>query len=65
MLATRDKSDLTAVLGIDLHVPQDWRVEITGFDPRLVDKTDQQLAEGAPVLRIHCFVLLGGVDIKN
>jgi hypothetical protein len=69
MLATRGANlDLTAVLGgIDLRVPQDWRVEITGL---LIlggwsDKTDQQLAEGAPVLRIHCFVLLGGVDIKN
>lgn len=62
--------ELTAVFGgIDIRVPRDWRVQVTGvpvfggWDAKVENRVDKN-AEG-PVLRIHCTAMFGGIDIKN
>lgn len=58
---------VTAIMaGVELRVPQDWRVTITGtpllggFD----DKTRGGSADG-PSLEVRGSAIMGGVDIKN
>lgn len=59
--------DVTAILGgVDIYVPQDWRVEVVGT-PILggwSNKTKFNNELNAPVLKIQCFVMLGGMDVK-
>lgn len=55
--------------GVELRVPEHWNVEIKGtpifggidykgFNPETVD-------DSTPKLKINCFVIFGGIDIKN
>lgn len=59
--------DLNTVMGgIEIYVPDDWRVEVNGT-PILggwSNKTVQNPDPNAPVLRVKCFVMFGGVEIK-
>lgn len=59
--------DVTAIMGgVEIYVPEDWRVEVTGT-PILggwSNKTRLNNDPDAPVLRIKCFVMLGGMDVK-
>ena len=61
--------DVTAAFGgVDLYVPRHWKVEVTGLPlfGGWGNKT-QVFAkdEGAPVLRIKCLAMFGGVEIKS
>lgn len=59
--------DVTALMGgVDIYVPQDWRVEVEGT-PILggwSNKTKFNNDPNAPVLKIKCFVMFGGMDVK-
>ena len=59
--------ELTAMFGgIDLLVPQDWKVEVTGV-PILggwENKTILNTNPDAPVLKVKCFVAFGGIEVK-
>ncbi|MBU5440178.1 cell wall-active antibiotics response protein [Tissierella sp. MSJ-40] len=52
--------------GIDIFVPQEWRVEVTGFPVfgGWSNKTRINTDPNAPILRIKCFVMFGGIEIK-
>lgn len=59
--------ELTAMFGgIDLLVPQNWKVEVTGipilggWDNKTILNTDPN----APVLKVKCFVAFGGIEVK-
>ncbi|WP_406242490.1 LiaF transmembrane domain-containing protein [Tissierella carlieri] len=52
--------------GVEIFVPDGWRVEVTGF-PLLggwSNKTRYNGDPDAPLLKIKCFVMFGGMDIK-
>ncbi len=52
--------------GVEIFVPDGWRVEVTGV-PLLggwSNKTRYNSDPNAPLLKIKCFVMLGGMDIK-
>lgn len=59
--------DATSIMGgIEIFVPDNWRVEMSGT-PILggwSNKTRTNTDPNAPVLRIKCFVMLGGVEVK-
>lgn len=59
--------ELTTMFGgIDLLVPQDWKVEVTGV-PILggwENKTILNTNPDAPVLKVKCFVAFGGIEVK-
>lgn len=59
--------EINAIMGgVELYVPDTWRVEITGT-PLLGGWSNKRKYEpdmGGPVLKIKCFVLMGGVEIK-
>ncbi|NLV87923.1 MAG: cell wall-active antibiotics response protein [Tissierellia bacterium] len=52
--------------GIDIYVPDDWRVEVKGTPVfgGWSNKTRPNTNPDAPVLNVKCFVLFGGVEIK-
>ena len=60
--------DLSATFGgVDVTVPADWKVLVTGTPivGGLDNKTDPPESDaGKQVLRCHCNVLFGGVEIK-
>lgn len=59
--------DVTVIMGgVDIFVPPGWRVEVSGT-PILggwSNKTKFNNDPNAPVLKIQCFVMLGGMDVK-
>ncbi|MBZ9622993.1 cell wall-active antibiotics response protein [Clostridium sp. FP2] len=62
--------DVTAAFGgVNIIVPPEWKVEVTGIPifGGWSNKTrcKNYVNPGAPVLKVHCFVAFGGVDIKN
>lgn len=64
------KLDLTAAFGgIELFVPSNWRVEMTGLP--IFGGWDNKTRLGAeapaesPALKINCFVAFGGVEVHN
>lgn len=59
--------DLTAIFGgIDVFVPQSWRVEMSGVPifGGWSNKTMINTDPNAPVLKIKCFVAFGGIEVK-
>lgn len=59
--------ELNAIMGgIDVLVPNDWRVEVTGTPifGGWSNKTKFNTSPDAPVLRIRCFAMFGGIEIK-
>lgn len=59
--------ELNAIMGgIDISLPDDWRVEVSGV-PILGAWTNKsrgrEMTEG-PILKVHCFVLMGGIDLE-
>jgi predicted membrane protein len=62
-----DMETTVAFGGADIVVPGSWRVEVTGlpiFGGWSNKTKDFEKAEGAPVLRVRCLAMFGGVDIK-
>ena len=58
----------TAFGGVEITVPQGWRVEINGFPlfGGFENKTaKERLAEDAPRLHIDATVLFGGLEVKH
>lgn len=59
--------DANAVMGgIEIYVPENWRVEVSGT-PILggwSNKTRRNTDPNAPVLRIKCFAMFGGIEVK-
>ncbi|WP_027623111.1 LiaI-LiaF-like domain-containing protein [Clostridium lundense] len=64
----------TAFGGIDLIVPEHWKVVVTGIPifGGWSNKTrmeqmpeEQELFSGRPILKIKCIAAFGGIDIKN
>lgn len=59
--------DVTAILGgVEIYVPHHWRVEVSGT-PILggwSNKTKINNDPNAPVLKVRCFVLFGGMEVK-
>lgn len=57
----------TAIMGgIDIFVPDDWRVEVSGT-PILggwSNKTKYNTDLNSPVLKIKCFIMFGGIEVK-
>ncbi|WP_372449001.1 LiaF transmembrane domain-containing protein [Qaidamihabitans albus] len=55
--------------GVDVLVPKDWRVEVSGFPVLggLDDKTrgNGSLPEDAPVLKVNATALFGGIEVAN
>ncbi|MDR7856676.1 LiaF transmembrane domain-containing protein [Tissierella sp.] len=52
--------------GIEIYVPSDWRVEVTGV-PLLgawENKARNNTDPNAPILKIKCFILMGGIDVN-
>lgn len=52
--------------GVEIFVPEGWRVEVTGV-PLLGGWSNKTRSNGdpnAPLLKIKCFVMLGGMDVK-
>ena len=59
--------ELTAMFGgINLLVPQDWKVEVTGIPifGGWENKTILNTNPDAPVLKVKCFVAFGGIEVK-
>ncbi|MDD3840464.1 MAG: DUF5668 domain-containing protein [Clostridia bacterium] len=61
--------DLTTIFGgIEIKVPDNWRVEATGIPifGGWSNNTDINMdVKDAPLLKVKCLVLFGGIDIKN
>ena len=60
--------DLTVAFGgIEIIVPQGWRVEISGLPLFGVweNKTRPPQDPAAPRLRLNCFILFGGAEVHN
>ncbi len=59
--------EINAIMGgVEIFVPDDWRVEVTGF-PVLggwSNKTKYNGDPNAPLLKIKCFVMFAGMDVK-
>lgn len=59
--------EINAIMGgIEIFVPDGWRVEVTGF-PVLggwSNKTKYNGDPNAPLLKIKCFVMFAGMDVK-
>ncbi len=54
--------------GVDIIVPPDLRVEVTGFGLMggWDDKTrDEDLPPDAPLVQVRAFTLMGGVTVKS
>ncbi len=54
------------IAGLEIFVPDGWRVEVTGV-PLLGGWSNKTRSNGdpnAPLLKIKCFVMLGGMDVK-
>jgi predicted membrane protein len=53
--------------GIEIDIPQNWRLEVTGFPlfGALDNKTVQTTDPNAPVLRINYFLMFGGIELRN
>lgn len=55
--------------GIDIRVPRDWQVHITGvpifggWDAKVEHRAGKNSEE--PVLHVHCTAIFGGIDIKH
>lgn len=64
------KIDMTVAFGgIDIKVPPDWRVVTKGIPifggwSNKTNSSNRVNPEG-PVLTINCFVIFGGIDVKN
>lgn len=59
--------EITTIMGgIDIMVPDHWRVEISGVPilGGITNKSISNIDEDAPILRIKAFALLGGIEIK-
>ena len=54
--------------GIEIFVPQGWNIIITGL-PIFGGWSNKALSkaheEGMPILKIHCTVMFGGLEVKN
>ena len=62
--------DLTAAFGgIEVSVPLEWKVKMTGLPlfGGWDNKTQRrdQMAEGGPELRVRCVAAFGGVEVHN
>jgi hypothetical protein len=60
--------ELTAAFGgIDLILPQDWRLDIDGIPlfGGWSNKTVAPTSMDGPVLTIRCLALFGGIELKN
>lgn len=59
--------ELNAIMGgIDISLPDDWRVEVSGV-PILgawSNKSRGRERTEGPILKVHCFVLMGGIDLE-
>lgn len=59
--------DITAIMGgVDILVPGEWRVEVKGV-PILggwSNKTRYNTDPNAPLLKIKCFTMFGGIEVK-
>jgi hypothetical protein len=53
--------------GIDIRVPRGWRIDnqVTAILGGVVDKTDDDVPAGAPLLIIRGSAIMGGVEIKH
>lgn len=64
---TSELSVFTLMGGIELKVPESWRVEVTGL-PVLggwTVKANPPVDPAAPVLRVRATCVMGGMEIKN
>lgn len=52
--------------GVELFVPEGWRIEVTGIPifGGWSNKTRLNTDSNAPLLKIKCFAMFGGVEIK-
>ncbi len=52
--------------GIEIHVPSDWRVEVSGTPilGGMSNKTRSNSGPDAPILRVRYLAILGGVEIN-
>jgi predicted membrane protein len=61
--------DATAIFGgIDIIVPEDWKVEATGvpiFGGWGNKTKNKNLDIPGPILKIRCVAVFGGIDVKN
>lgn len=63
--------DVTAAFGgVDIKVPADWKVVVTGVPlfgvwSNKTNNKDYPAASSSPVLTIHCFAAFGGMDVIN
>lgn len=58
----------TAFGGVDLYIPRHWKVDITGIPVfgGWSNKTKNVARDvSAPILRIRCLAMFGGVDVKS
>lgn len=59
--------DIKAIMGgVEITVPQDWRVEIKGIPIAggWSNKTKFRNNIDAPVLKVNCFAMFGGIEVK-
>lgn len=59
--------EINAILGgVDIQVSPDWRVDVTGTPifGGWSNKTKSNIDPNAPLLKIKCFAVFGGVEIK-
>lgn len=59
--------DIEAIMGgVEIIVPEDWRVEVRGtpIAGGWSNKTKYRNDPNAPLLKINCFALFGGIEIK-
>ena len=59
--------EINAIMGgMEIYVPESWKVEISGL-PILggwSNKSNKNLDKDAPLLKIKCTAVMGGIDIK-
>lgn len=55
--------------GVEIQVPTDWRVSMTGLPIFGGWENKTQLASeaagGGPTLKVHCFAAFGGIEVHN
>lgn len=59
--------EVNAIMGgVDIYVPDGWRVEVTGFPifGGWSNKTKYNTDPNAPLLKVKCFVMFGGMEVK-